>query len=158
MEWAHALPSALLGLLIALVLSLILRGALALGMLAAGFLSVYFYHRRNPLTGLTVGLGARLGAISGALGFGILGIASAVATSVFHSGGEIREIMLKAVQQYASRNPDPQMQQILEFYNSRQGFVLMLMVGSIMMFILFLALSSMGGIIGAAVLKRKKAG
>jgi hypothetical protein len=157
-EWAQALPSAFLGLLIASVLSLILRGALALGMLAAGFLSVYFYHRRNPLIGLTVGLGARLGAISGALGFGILGIVSAVATFVSHSVAEIRLIMLKAVQEYVSRNADPQMQQVLEFYNSRQGFILMLVLGSIMMLILFLALSSMGGIIGAAVLRRRKAG
>jgi hypothetical protein len=157
-EWAHALPSAFLGLLIASALSLILPGALALGMLAAGFLSVYFYHRRNPFTGLTIALGARLGAISGFFGFGILAIASAVATSVFHSGGEIHGVMLKAVQQYISRNPDPQVQQLLEFYNSRSGFVLMLTVGSIMIFILFLALSSMGGIIGAAVLRRKKVG
>jgi hypothetical protein len=156
-EWAQALPSAFLGLLIASVLSLILRGALALGMLAAGFLSVYFYHRRNPLIGLTVGLGARLGAISGALGFGILGIVSAIATFVSHSVAEIRVIMLKAVQEYVSRNADPQMQQVLDFYNSRQGFILMLVLGSIMMLILFLALSSMGGIIGAAVLRRRKA-
>ena len=156
-EWAQALPSAFLGLLLASVLSLILRGALALGMLAAGFLSVYFYHRRNPLIGLTVGLGARLGAISGALGFGILGIVSAVATFVSHSAAEIRLIMLKAVQEYVSRNADPQMQQVLEFYNSRQGFILMLVLGSIMMLIIFLALSSMGGIIGAAVLRRRKA-
>jgi hypothetical protein len=155
-EWAQALPSAFLGLLIASALSLILRGALALGMLAAGFLSVYFYHRRNPLIGLTVGLGARLGAVSGALGFGILGIVSAVATFVSHSFAEIRLIMLKAVQEYVSRNADPQMQQVLDFYNSRQGFILMLILGSIMMLILFLALSSMGGIIGAAVLRRRK--
>lgn len=127
-------------------------------MLAAGFLSVYFYHRRNPLIGLTFGLGARLGAISGALGFGILGIVSTVATFVSHSVGEIRALMLNAVQEYVSRNADPQMQQVLEFYNSKQGFILMLILGSIMMFILFLALSSMGGIIGAAVLRRKKAG
>ena len=156
-EWAQALPSAFLGLLIASVLSLILRGALALGMLAAGFLSVYFYHRRNPLIGLTVGLGARLGAISGALGFGILGVVSTVVTFVSHSVAEIRLIMLKAVQEYVSRSADPQMQQVLEFYNSRQGFILMLVLGSIMMLILFLALSSMGGIIGAAVLRRRKA-
>ena len=156
-EWAQALPSAFLGLLIASVLSLILRGALALGMLAAGFLSVYFYHRRNPLIGLTVGLGARLGAISGALGFGILGVVSTVVTFVSHSVAEIRLIMLKAVQEYVSRSADPQMQQVLEFYNSRQGFILMLVLGSIMMLIIFLALSSMGGIIGAAVLRRRKA-
>jgi hypothetical protein len=162
LEWAHALPSAFLGLLIGSILSGILQGAFALAMVPAGFLSVYFYHRRNPLVGLTVGLGARLGAISGALGFGILGIVSAVATFMVYSVGEIRALVLKAVQEYLSRNVDPQMQQVqmqqfLEIYNSRQGFILMLVLGSIVMFIIFLALSSIGGIIGAAVFRRKKA-
>ena len=160
-EWTRALPSAFLGLLIGSILSVILQGAFALGMLPAGFLSVYFYHRRNPLIGLTVGLGARLGAISGALGFGILGVVTTVATFSLGSAGEIRAKMLKTIQEYISRNADPQMQQaqmqqFLEIYNSRQGFILMLILGSIMMLILFLALSSMGGIIGAAVLRRRK--
>jgi hypothetical protein len=163
--WTHALPSAVIGLLITSILSVNVWRALVLGMLAAGFLSVYFYHRRNPLIGLTVGLGARLGAISGALGFGILGIVSTmatVATFLLYSAGEVRVKMLNAVQDYVSRNADPQMrqvqmQQFLEIYNSRQEFILMLVLGSIMMLILFLALSSMGGIIGAAVLRRRKA-
>ena len=161
-EWAQALPSAFLGLLIGSILSVILQGAFAVGMLPAGFLSVYFYHRRNPLIGLTVGLGARLGAISGALGFGILGVVTTGATFLLYSAGEIRAKLLKAVQEYISRNADPQirqaqMQQFLEIYNNRQEFILMLVLASIMMLIIFLALSSMGGIIGAAVLRRRKA-
>jgi hypothetical protein len=154
-EWAQALPAALIGMLIAIALSTVVRGALGLGLLAAGFLSVYFYRRRNPLVQLTLKLGARLGALSGVLGFGITAIASATATAVLHSGGEIHALMLKAVQEYVSRSSDPQMQQVLDFYASRQGFILVLVLGSIMMFILFLALSSMGGVIGAAVLRRK---
>lgn len=154
-EWAHALPAAFLGMLIATALSAIVRGALGLGLLAAGFLSVYFYRRRNPFAHLTLKLGARLGAISGILGFAITAIASATAVAVLHSGGEIHALMLKTVQQYVSRNSDPQMQQVLEFYASPQGFILMLVLGSIMMLILFLVLSCMGGVIGAAVLRKK---
>ncbi len=125
-------------------------------MLAAGFLSVFFYRRKNPLFPLTVGFGARLGALSGTLGFGILALISAAATSMFHYGGEIHQLILKAVQQYASRNPAPEMQQILDFYASPQGFILMLALGAVMMFALFVALSSMGGMIGAAVFRTKK--
>jgi hypothetical protein len=155
-QWPQALPAAFLGLLIASILSTVVRGALGLGMLTAGFLSVYFYRRHNPLGRLTLGLGARLGALSGALGFGILAILSTVAAFLLHSGEEIHAMALKAIQQYISGNSDPQVQQILEFYKSREGFILMLIVGSIMMFILFTALSSMGGLIGAAVLRRRQ--
>lgn len=155
MEWAHALPAAFLGMLIATALSTVVRGALGLGLLLAGFLSVYFYRRRNPFVHLTLKLGARLGAISGVLGFLITAIAAATAMSVLHSAGEIHALLLKPVQQYVSGSSDPQMQQVLEFYASPQGFIVMLILGSIMMLLIFLALSSMGGMIGAAVLKRK---
>ena len=115
----------------------------------------------GPYTGLRVGLvTARvLGSVlrlpvSGVCSLDIIA-ASATAVAVLHTGGEIHALMLKAVQQYVSLNSEPQMQQVLEFYASPQGFVVMLVVGSIMMLILFLALSCMGGVIGAAVLKRK---
>ncbi len=142
-------------MLIATALATIIPGALGLGLLATGFLSVYFYRRRNPLAQLTLKLGARLGALSGVLGFVITVIASATAAAVLHSEGQLHALLLKAVQQYASRSSDPQMQQVLEFYASPQGFILMLIIGSIMMLLLFLALSSMGGIIGAALLRKK---
>ena len=130
-------------MLIATALATIIPGALGLGLLATGFLSVYFYRRRNPLAQLTLKLGARLGALSGVLGFVITVIASATAAAVLHSEGQLHALLLKAVQQYASRSSDP------------QGFILMLIIGSIMMLLLFLALSSMGGIIGAALLRKK---
>ena len=38
-------------------------------MLAAGFLSVMLYRRRCPATHVTAGMGARLGALTGGLGF-----------------------------------------------------------------------------------------
>jgi len=142
-------------MLIAIALSTVVRGALGLGLVTAGFLSVYFYRRRNPLARLTLKLGARLGALSGLLGFGITAVASVTTIAVLHSGGEIHALMLKTVQQYVSRSSDPQMQQVLEFYASRQGFILMLVLGTVMMFIFFLALSSVGGMIGAAILRRK---
>ncbi|MFI5070078.1 MAG: hypothetical protein ACHP8A_04225 [Terriglobales bacterium] len=154
-QWAQALPAAFVGMLIATALATIIPGALGLGLLATGFLSVYFYRRRNPFAQLTIKLGARLGALSGVLGFGITAIASATAAAVLHSGGQLHALMLKAAEQYVSRSTDPQMQQVLDFYASPQGFILMLVIGSIMMLLLFMALSSMGGMIGAAVLRKK---
>ncbi len=121
----------------------------------SGFLSAYFYHRRNPFAHMTVRLGARLGALSGLLGFGITLIASAVAIAVSHSEGKIHALMLQAVRQYVSRSSDPQMQKIIDFYASRDGFILMLVLGSIMMCIMFVALASVGGMAGAAILRRK---
>lgn len=154
-DWAQALASVFLGLFVALIFSFLFRGGLPLGMLATGYCYVYLYHRRHPISRLTLGLGARLGAFSGALGFAILSVACAAAALISHSGAEIHAVILKAVQDYSQRNPDPQLQQILQFYSSREGFTLMLALGAVMTFALFLALSSLGGMIGAAVLRRK---
>ncbi len=98
---------------------------------------------------------SQVGRLKWSLGFGITAIASATAVAVLHSGGQIHALMLKAAEQYVSRSTDPQMQQVLDFYASPQGFILMLVIGSIMMLLLFMALSSMGGMIGAAVLRKK---
>jgi hypothetical protein len=154
-QWPQALPAAFLGLLIATLLSTLASGAFWFGMLIAGFLSVYFYRRRNPLVHLTLRLGARLGALSGAFGFAITAIATSTAIAVLHSGKELHALVLKTIQEQMSRTGDPRMQPFLDLYSSRQGFILMLALGSIIMFILFLALSSMGGVLGAAMLRRK---
>jgi len=154
-QWAQALPAAFLGLLVATFLSTVLKGALGVGLLTAGFFSVYFYRRRNPFTPLTLRLGARLGALSGLLGFAITMIATAIATAILHSAAEIHGLMLKAVQQYGAGSSNPQMQQVLDFYATRQGFIVMLILGCLMMLILFLVVSSVGGMLGATILKRK---
>ena len=133
-----------------------LGASFGLGMLAAGFLSVLFYRRRVTHADLTSGLGARLGALSGLFGFGIFATLTALETAVFHSGGELRAALMQAVEQAASRNSDPQAQQLLQYLKTPQGLVLVMIMGLMVMFFLFLILSSLGGILGAIALRRKE--
>ena len=131
-------------------------GAFGLGMLAAGALSVVLYRRRNPVANLTAGMGARLGAVSGVLGFGIFAILTSVEVVVFRSGGQLRAALLEAVQQSAARSSDPQAQQLLEYLKTPQGLALVMVLGLIVMFAAFLLFSSLGGALGAALLRRKE--
>ena len=126
-------------------------------MLAAGTLAVVFYHRCNPGANLSAGAGARLGAVSGALGFGILTIVFAFGTAVLHTGGELRQKMLDAVQQAASRSSDPQAAQAVEFLKTPQGLVVAMILGLILTFVAFVFFSGLGGVVGAALLRRKDA-
>jgi hypothetical protein len=130
-------------------------GAFGLGMLAAGALSVVLYRRRNPAANLTPGVGARLGAVSGALGFGIFAILTSIEMVVFRSGGQLRAALIEAVQQSAARSSDPQAQQLLEYLKTPQGLALVMVLGLIVMFLAFLALSGLGGALCAALLRRK---
>lgn len=130
-------------------------GTFGLGMLAAGALSVALYRRRNPVANLTPAMGARLGALSGALGFAIFALLTSVGIVVFRSGGQLRAALLEAVQQSATRSSDPQVQQLLEYLRTPQGLALMMILGLLVMFVAFLVFSSLGGALGAALLRRK---
>jgi hypothetical protein len=154
-QWSQALPSAALAGLIAAVLMFIPLGAFGLGMIAAGVLAVLFYRRRNPIGILTPGMGARLGAVSGMLGFAIFAVFTSVEVLVFHSGGQLRAALLEAVQQSASRTSDPQAQQVLAYLKSPPGLALVMVLGLALMFVVFLIFSSLGGALGAVLLRRK---
>ncbi len=154
-QWSDALPSAALAGLIAAFLMFIPLGAFGLGMIAAGVLSVLFYRRRNPASNLTPAMGARLGAVSGTLGFGIFAIFSALGTLLFHSGGELRASLLQAVEQSAARSSDPQAQQVIEYLKTPPGLALMMGLALAVVLVAFLILSSLGGAVGAAMMRRK---
>jgi len=153
LEWAQALPSSGIALLAAVFLILVGMPA-GLGMLAAGFLSVVLYRRRCPVTHVTAGMGARLGALTGVLGFGAAAAILALWTA-FRSGREIHDAFLNYIQQYAARSSDPHMQQVLELFNTPEGFTFIMVLSLIMTLIAFLIFSSLGGAIAAFLLHRK---
>jgi hypothetical protein len=155
-DWRRALPASLQAGLIAAILMIIPLGAsFGLGMLAAGFLAVIFYRRRMPGSNLRPGKGAQLGAASGALGFVIYGIFTAVETMLRGTGNEVRKALVAAVEQAAARNPDPQAQQMMQYLKTPAGLTLVMILGLMVMFCLFVVVSSLGGALGAAMLRRK---
>jgi len=154
-QWSQGLPSAALAGLAAAFLMFIPLGAFGLGMIAAGVLSVLFYRKRNPGVNLTPSLGARLGAVSGVLGFGMFAVLTAIEVAVFHGGGALREAMQQAIEQSAARSSDPQVQQILDYLKSPAGLVLMMICGLAIFFVLFLIFASLGGAVSAMLLRHK---
>lgn len=155
-DWPQALPAAALAGFIAAVLMVIPLGAsFGLGMLAAGFLCVLFYRRRVPNANPSPWMGARLGAVSGALGFVLFGVLTLLETTLFRAGSEFRSALVQAVEQAAARNHDPQAQQMLQYLKTPQGLVVVMVMGLTAMFFVFLIFSSLGGAVGAAILRRK---
>jgi hypothetical protein len=154
LDWPQALPSAGIALLAAILL-IFLGMPAGLGMLAAGFLSVVLYRRRCPTTHLTAGMGARLGALTGGLGFAALAAILALWTT-FRSGKQIHDALLNYIQQYAARSSDPHMPQVLELFNTPAGFTFIMILTLIMTLLAFLIFSSLGGALGAFLLHRKE--
>jgi hypothetical protein len=153
-EWPQLLPSAGIAVLAAVFL-MVLGMPAGFGMVAAGFLSAVLYRRRNPGIHLTAGRGARLGAITGMLGFGALAVIVALAAA-FRSGKEIHDALFHTIQQYAAHSADPRMQQVLDLFNTPEGFTTIMILSFAMTFVAFLLFSSLGGAIGAFLLYRKE--
>jgi len=155
-QWSQALPAAALGGVIAAGLMFIPLGAFGLGMISAGVLAVLFYRRRSPGGTLSAGMGARLGMVSGVLGFAIFAVFNAMEMLVFHSGSQLRTELREALEQSALRAPDPQAQQILTYLKSPPGLALVMALGLVVVFLAFLIFAGLGGALAAAVQRRKE--
>ncbi len=125
-------------------------------MLFAGALPVRFYRRRRPDTPISPGMGARLGAVSGLLGFVFYSVPQALRLLFFHLGGSVRDAMQKAIEQSASQSPDPRAQEIMRNLLAPGTLAAFITVLVVLFLISFVVLSSLGGAIGASVWGRKQ--
>lgn len=151
-QWPQGVRAAALAVLVAAVPLTFLGVPLGLGMLASGFFSVIFYRRRTYFVRLTAGLGARLGAVSGALGFGVLMLLLALSDPAFHSWEKLHQTMLDIIERSLALNPNPQGDQVVAFFKTPEGFT----VAMIMMLVAFLISSAVGGALGAVLLRKKE--
>ncbi|HWX53614.1 MAG TPA: hypothetical protein VN176_03385 [Verrucomicrobiae bacterium] len=75
--------------------------------------AIFIYRRRFPGP-LSAGLGARMGAAIGALSFASFAVIYGLSLAV--RPGYLRQEMLQAVEQASAHSPDPNSQQILQFF------------------------------------------
>jgi len=115
---------------------------------------VVLYRRRCPATHITAGMGARLGALTGGLGFGVL-VAILALWTALRSGKEIHDAFLNYIRENAAHTSDPRMQQVIDLVNTRDGFTFIMVLSLILTLVGFLIFSSLGGAVGAFLLHRK---
>jgi MFS family permease len=127
-----------------------------LGSPLGGFLSVLLYRRRSWSADPLPSAGFRLGALSGLFGFAIFAVLAGAQVLALHGENKVRDAMIEAVQRQQARNPDPQARQMLDYFLTPHGLIVMMIIGLILMGIAFVLLSSIGGGISAALLRRKE--
>jgi hypothetical protein len=154
LHWARVLQPCALAALLA-DLAMFLGLAFPAAVLGAGFLAVALYRRRTPGT-VRAGMGAKLGAISGILCFGLSAIFVALAATVPDFRVKIRGQILEGAKKWAAARPaDPQVQAALEQLKTPEGLATMLIIGSVLFLVLFVAVASLGGALGGAILSRQ---
>jgi len=120
-------------------------------MVVAGALSVRFYRSRLPEPGISHGMGARLGAVSGLLGFLFYSVPQALRLAFFRLGGSVRLAMQKAIEQSAAQSPDPKAQEIMRNLMSPGALAAFLTILVVLFLLIFLVCSGLGGAIGASI-------
>ena len=154
MRWSQTLkPCALAAVVASLLMFLGLNPFVA--MLSVGFLAVVFYRQWQPGTSIRAGLGARLGAFSGLLWFGISFIFQGLGILLLGKGPELREEMLKKIQQTAANANDPQVQAFFDYFKTPAGLAVMIVMGVIFAFLAALALGTLGGALGGTLFGRR---
>jgi len=154
-EWSTALRSCAIAALIAALLMTLGLMVPVLAGLGAGFLAVTLYQRKNAAWGVDARSGAQLGAVCGVLFFGIGAVFETAAVVLFHTGSQVRQKILEALQQAASRSSDPQVQAAFETLKTPQGMALLLVFGLLVLFLVSIAAGSLAGALTGAFLGRR---
>jgi hypothetical protein len=124
-----------------------------LWLLPGGALAVWLYNRRRPAyTRLTAGTGAKLGVVTGLVGYLIVAIP--VTLGFVFAGDKVWPELTQAMKQQAGANPDANVQQVFELMKTAEGKAFFAVVMMAFLFVLFLVLATVGGAIGAALIRR----
>ncbi len=125
-------------------------------MLGGGALAVALYQNRMSVA-LTSGLGARLGALTGLIGFAIFAVAQGLLMLVLGSGGRFRQALQEAVRQQAQRNPNPETEHMMRWMLTPEGMATMVTLGMVAFLAGFVLFCALGGVIGASLFRRDSA-
>jgi hypothetical protein len=143
------------GIVGAFLSSIPVGGNFILALPIAGFLSVVFYHRWTHRPELRPSAGFKLGALAGLFGFLGFLIYTAIATTVTHAEGELRQQAIEVMKQQQAHATDPQARQMFDYFMTPQGMMIMMGVGFLMMGVIFVLLSGAGASLSASLLRRK---
>ena len=124
-----------------------------LWLLGAGALSVFLYQRRLPAAFVTPGMGMRIGAVSGVVGF----VASTfwLVLQFAKNSQEFRTALEEQMEKSIGTNPDPRAQDLLRQFmntlNTPQGLATFFVLILVVMAIAFVVFTAAGGALGAAM-------
>lgn len=146
------ISAGLASLLISLPMPLALAALWMLAwLLLAGFFTVFLYQRRTGRS-LEVREGARLGWITGVFCFAIGTVFFTISVLSISARGSLAEFYR---QQMPTRGvPEANLQQLLEVLQSPAGMAMLILLSLVFLFALFALLPTLGGAMGAKVLKK----
>ena len=129
-------------------------------MLGAGALSVSLYQKQVPGTAITPGMGMKVGALAGVLGFVVNAVVTTVSFVTLRSRADFRQLMQDQMQKQMAGTSDPKvqemMQHMLDWMLSPQGAATMMLLGLLMLGVVFVLFTAAGGALGASMFGKRR--
>jgi hypothetical protein len=111
------------------------------------------YTRQRPIV-IRSGQGARMGALMGLLSFVFFAAFFLVSISLQRT--QYHDLMVSQIQQISAQNPDPQAQQVLQWFTTPDGLIAFTAFALITLLLLCLALGSGSGALVGALRKENR--
>lgn len=119
---------------------------------------MWLYQRRIPGAFVTPGMGMRMGAAAGVIGY-VAGTIWSVLRFTKDSG-EFRSILTEQMEKTIASNPDPRAQDIMRQFvnnlNTPEGLATFFVLVLVIMAVVFVVFSAAGGALGASMFARRR--
>ncbi|HUQ50492.1 MAG TPA: hypothetical protein VM056_07260 [Terriglobales bacterium] len=117
-----------------------------------GAFAVFLYSRSDWNPPVSLGIGARLGAVTGLITFALYSLLLGVV--LYFQREQFFAMMKKELESAMARNPNPQAQQIVSQMMTPEGMAILLTVTAVFLLFMFLILCTVGGTISGNFFKR----
>jgi hypothetical protein len=136
-----------------------LGGVFFICMPLGGALAVFLYVRTRRASHVSLAAGTRMGVITGFVAFTISAalLAGTVAIEhfVMHRSKELVRLFRLQIEQAIAANPDPQVRQMAQVLLTPDGMAFVVVLGMVVLFVMFLVLCGLGGMLGSIVFTRR---
>ena len=153
-DWKYFLRTAIPLAALTDVLTMTLHPLALFVLLPANLLWAISRYRRHRPIAIRSGQGARMGAMMGLLTFTFFFAFFLISISFQRT--QYHDLMVSQIQQISAQNPDPQAQQILQWFTTPDGLIAFTAFALITLLLLCLALGSGSGALLGALRKEKR--
>jgi hypothetical protein len=153
-DWKYFLRTAIPLAALTDVLTMTLHPLALFVFLPANLLWAISRYRRHRPVVIRSGQGARMGAIMGLLSFAFFAAFFLVSISLQRT--QYHDLMVSQIHQISAQNPDPQAQQVLQWFTTPDGLIAFTAFALISLLLLCLALGSGSGALLGALRKENR--
>lgn len=150
-DWKHFLRIAVPLAVLTDILTMVVHPLAFFVLLPANLVWAISRYRRRHLSAVRSGQGASMGALMGLLSFAFFLVYFLFALAFQY--GQYRAMMLNKIREISAQNPDPQSQQMLQWFATPDGLITFTVIALITILLICLFVGTSSGAVAGALAK-----